>query len=214
MANFEIDATMPPKTETSTRDMIKELFIAGGVNTPLSVQTLDDTYPHLVGLAAADEDEVANLKGVGEERAHLLFAALELAETMLRNMTMAHKRVISSDQLGQDLVRRFSGEVQEQMIVFFLNVKNEIIEENIMFRGSIESSATDQRLIMRRALKLGSTRIVIAHNHPSGSIKPSGEDEEVTDRIFTSGEMLGIQLLDHIVVGRNDYYSFRESGDL
>jgi DNA repair protein RadC len=100
MANFEIDATMPPKTETSTRDMIKELFIAGGVNTPLSVQTLDDTYPHLVGLAAADEDEVANLKGVGEERAHLLFAALELAETMLRNMTMAHKRVISSDQLG------------------------------------------------------------------------------------------------------------------
>lgn len=98
--------------------------------------------------------------------------------------------------------------------MFFLNVKNEIIEENIMFRGSIESSATDQRLIMRRALKLGSTRIVIAHNHPSGSIKPSGEDEEVTDRIFTSGEMLGIQLLDHIVVGRNDYYSFRESGDL
>ncbi|KRM54897.1 JAB domain-containing protein [Lacticaseibacillus sharpeae] len=214
MTNINIDELPRVNVTDVTRELVTRLFGAANLTDQIAVNSICVRYPHMAGLAVADEDELAALNGVGPERARLLIAAVDAGEYAVRNLTFAQNQVVSSDQLGELLVRRMSGLIQEQMLVFFLNVKNEIIEEQTMFKGSIESSVTDQRVILRRALLLGSSRLIIAHNHPSGSLHPSAEDEEATSHLFAAGQIVGVNLLDHIIVGRDDYLSFREEGEL
>ncbi|WP_127848869.1 JAB domain-containing protein [Lacticaseibacillus hulanensis] len=214
MTDMRIDVLPQTQVEATARALVTRLFALAGQNSAQAVNSVCMNYPRLTGLAVATSAELAALDGVGAVRAELLTSAIAFGELALHNLNTPTKQVVSSDQLGENLVHRMAGEVQEQMLVYFLNVKNEVIEEATMFKGSIESSITDQRVILRRAILLGASRLIVAHNHPSGSVSPSPEDQEMTDRLFTSGQLMGIRLLDHIIVGRDDYLSFREEGDL
>src|SRR5699024_3036680 len=104
---------------------------------------------------------------------------------------------------------------QEVFSIALLNTKNEVIKVHDVFKGSINSSIVHPREIFREAIKERSSSMVVAHNHPSGDQRPSQEDLNVTDRLVEAGKVLGIQILDHVIIGKkNRYYSFAEHGNL
>lgn len=196
----------------SDEELVRELLTAAGLESPLAVNSILGRYPHLEGLSLGDDASVEALVGVGPARERLIQAALAFSRRVLRQQTIPHGQIYSSEQLGELLLDRFAGVRQEQMLVFYLDIKNQILCEEMVSSGTIEASMTDQRVILRRALVLGASRFVICHNHPSGDVHPSSQDEDVTERIRMSGQMMGIELVDHVVVGGDDYLSFREEG--
>ena len=103
---------------------------------------------------------------------------------------------------------------QEQLHVLFLNTRNKLLKEKLMFQGTVNASLVSPREIFMEALECRAVRMVLVHNHPSGDAAPSPEDIRMTRRIYKAGEMLGIQLLDHIIIGDHCYSSFQERGIL
>src|SRR5699024_1778213 len=101
---------------------------------------------------------------------------------------------------------------QEHLVAFFLNTKNEIIYRNTIFMGSLNASIVHPREIFREAIKRSSASVIVCHNHPSGSPRPSQEDIHVTRRLVESGKIVGIELLDHLVIGDRKFVSLKEKG--
>ena len=105
-------------------------------------------------------------------------------------------------------------EEQEQLIVLFLNTKNKLLKEKLMFKGTVNASLVSPREIFLEALEVHAVNLVLVHNHPSGDAAPSREDILMTRRISRAGDLLGIQILDHIIIGDHCYSSMREKGIL
>ncbi len=110
------------------------------------------------------------------------------------------------------MMRRFAGYAHEEMLVLYLDVKNQVIKQETVSIGGIESSLIDQRVLLRQALVYGAAQILMVHNHPSGDPEPSPADIEVTASVLEASNMVGIALVDHLVIGSTDYVSFREHG--
>jgi DNA repair protein RadC len=104
--------------------------------------------------------------------------------------------------------------LQEQFVVLYLNRANRVLAVYEVSRGGLTGTVADPRLILSTALKLASVGILVAHNHPSGSLKPSMADKQLTEKIKEGGKLLDIQLLDHIILTSDDYYSFADEGCL
>lgn len=122
-------------------------------------------------------------------------------------------QITSSMKLGAALQERFANKPQEEVWVFCLNNQYKVIREECVFKGTLNTSTVHPRDIFRIALESNSKAIVIAHNHPSGKTTPSSADMDITKRLSQVGEVVGIDLLDHLVIG-DDYYSFREEQQL
>lgn len=101
-------------------------------------------------------------------------------------------------------------ETQEVFLVFHLNIKNKILGYTEAARGSLDQCAVDLRVVFRTAILLGASHIIVAHCHPSGNPEPSTDDRTLTTRLVESGKLLGIQLLDHIIVGDDQLFSFKQ----
>src|SRR5690606_21228026 len=101
---------------------------------------------------------------------------------------------------------------QEHFVCMFLNTKNRVIEKKCIFIGSLNSSVVHPREIFREAIRCSAAGVVCVHNHPSGDPTPSREDLEITKRLYHAGEMIGIELVDHLIIGDQLYYSMREKG--
>ncbi len=105
-------------------------------------------------------------------------------------------------------------DIREEMYVLFLNRKNMVLGYHILSMGGITGTIADRRLLFAVALNSLATSIIIAHNHPSGQLKPSIEDVELTKIISETGKIMNIKLLDHLIIGRNAFYSFADEGEL
>ena len=143
-------------------------------------------------------------------------AALKIAEaTALRLLEARVERqpILSSwDALGDYLHAAMAHRRVEEVRILFLNAKNVLIANEALWKGSVDEASVHVREVIARAIALGATALIIVHNHPSGDPAPSPEDRRVTDRLKRAGELLGIPVLDHVVVGREKYYSFADSG--
>jgi DNA repair protein RadC len=213
MNKHETELKWEIQTAVATDEqLLQELLSAAKLESPLALKSIASRYPHLEGFSLGDENTLQALVGVGPARARLFHAALAFSRRVLRQQTIPHGQIYSSEQLGELLLDRFAGVRQEQMLVFYMDIKNQILYEELVSSGTIEASMTDQRVILRRALVLGASRFVISHNHPSGDVHPSSQDEDVTERLRMSGQIMGIELVDHVIVGGEDYLSFREEG--
>lgn len=109
------------------------------------------------------------------------------------------------------MIEKFRQVHQEILYGVFLNTKNEIICEKEIFKGTLDSATVHPREIFRIAVQYAAARVIIAHNHPTGNPQPSKNDQLKADRLVKCGELLGIEFLDHIVIGNQDYFSFREA---
>lgn len=96
---------------------------------------------------------------------------------------------------------------QENLIVFYLNVSNQIIDSEVLFKGGLNSCLVDPKTLFRKALLNNSFNIIIAHNHPSGNLKPSFEDREITRKLKEAGDLISINLLDQIIFNKKEFYS-------
>nr|WP_303621460.1 DNA repair protein RadC [Paucisalibacillus globulus] len=165
-------------------------------------------------LKDATIEELTAIKGIGSAKGVLILSALELGKR-LSQYKPNERYVIRSPEDGADYVMEELRNLnQEHFVVLFLNTKNQIIHRQTIFIGSLNASIVHPREVFREAVKRSAASIIVAHNHPSGDPTPSQEDIHVTRRLAESGKMIGIELLDHLVIGDRKFVSLKEKGYL
>ena len=152
------------------------------------------------------------IKGIGEAKAITIAAALELGRRRQASATLDKTIVQSSKDIAQYLKAILKDFTYEVFAVLFLNRANKINHFEIISRGGITGTVADPRIILKKALEQDATSIVLSHNHPSGSLKPSRADEELTQKIKEAAKYFDIKLIDHIIVSEDGYYSFADEG--
>ncbi|ALC84185.1 hypothetical protein AM592_09745 [Bacillus gobiensis] len=165
-------------------------------------------------LKEASVEELSSISGIGRAKAVHIMAALELGRRV-HKLVYEDRYVIRTPEDGakylmEDL--RFLN--QEHFVVMFLNTKNQIIHKQTIFIGSLNASIVHPREVFKEAVKRSAASLICAHNHPSGDPSPSREDIEVTKRLCDCGKMIGIEVLDHLIIGDQKYVSLKEKGYL
>lgn len=169
-------------------------------------------FPSLYDLKHATISELQEVSGVGQIKALELKAMIELGGRIQRANQPKLGRVVTSFDLAQQLINEMKDLSQEHLICLYLNTKNEIILRKTLFVGSLNQSVAHPREIFREAVRCSAARIICSHNHPSGDPSPSENDREFTRRLRQCGEMMGIEVLDHLIIGNENYVSIREEG--
>lgn len=171
-------------------------------------------FENLNELKHASLEEFQKIKGIGPTKSIELKAAIELGYRVATSAVPKHGHIVSTSTAGHWLIKEMGDLHQEHLIVLFLNTKNEIIRKKTIFIGTVNSSVAHPREIFKEAVKYPTARLIIAHNHPSGDTEPSHADIIFTKRMIACGEMMGIEVLDHLIIGEKDYLSLRESSDI
>jgi DNA repair protein RadC len=154
------------------------------------------------------------IKGIGIAKAITIAAALELGRRRQAAATLNKPIVQSSKDIAQYLKALLKDFTYEVFAVLFLNQANKINHFEIISRGGITGTVADPRIILKKALEEGATSIVLSHNHPSGSLKPSKADEVLTQKIKEAAQYFDIKVIDHIIVSEDGFYSFADEGIL
>lgn len=170
------------------------------------------SFDKIQDLQYATLEECMKVKGVGKAKAVQLLAAVELGKRVHRKDSTERYTIRSPEDAANYLMPDMSSLQQEHFVALFLNVKNEIIHKETIFIGSLNASIVHPRELFREAVKRSAASIICAHNHPSGNPAPSPEDIEVTKRLVAAGDMMGIDVLDHIVIGNHQFISLKEKG--
>lgn len=214
------------------RDRLRDRALAGGLSALPDYELLElylfraiprgDVKPvakallarfgSLAGVMGARVAELKTVVGVGEAAALDLKLAHEAAQRMARAEAAKRVMVSSSSALHAYVKLALAHEAREQFRVIFLDRKNQIILDEVMNQGTVDHAPVYPREIMRRALELSCSAIVLVHNHPSGDPTPSRADVEVTKQIIQAGRTLDVVVHDHLVVGRHGVLSFKMLG--
>ncbi|CAM3936168.1 RadC family protein [Lederbergia lenta] len=168
----------------------------------------------LMWLKDAVLEELTDLKGIGEAKAVQIAAAVELGRR-ISNLSYDDRYVIRSPEDGANYVMndmRFL--TQEHFVCLYLNTKNQVIHRQTVFIGSLNASIVHPREVFKEAFRRSAASIICFHNHPSGDPSPSREDIEVTKRLVECGKMVGIEILDHLIIGDKKYVSMKEKGHM
>lgn len=168
-------------------------------------------FKTLDNLLNASKKELMDINGIKEAKAAQILAICELFKRV--NLQSEKQTKISSPSDAASLVMNKMMHLKQEILkVLLLNKKNIIIGERDVFKGSLDSSIVHPREIFNLAIKNSAASIIICHNHPSGDSTPSKEDVNITLRIKECGNIIGIELLDHLIVGNNNYVSLKEKG--
>lgn len=166
----------------------------------------------LSGIVRTELPRLRMIEGLGLRRAEKIAASAELG----RRLVAAEAQNVDSIATSDDIVRIFrpivEGLSHEECWVLFLTNSNRIIERQRVSQGGVQATIVDNRLIIKRALELLSTQIVLVHNHPSGAAEPSDADIALTRKVREAAALFDIRLLDHIIIAGSGSYSFRSGG--
>jgi DNA repair protein RadC len=169
------------------------------------------------GLAVLREvtaEELMKTPGVGPAKATTILAALELGKRVLQSqpalLTVVDDPAVAAAALGHELM----WQSQERFAVLLLDIKHRMIGSKVISVGTATETLAHPRDIFREAIKRGATRIIVAHNHPSGSLEPSEEDLSLTRQLLKGSHLLGIPILDHLILGNGDFASIRQASNL
>lgn len=186
--------------EKSALDLAKEVLKLGKNNLP--------------ELGKLSVKELTKIKGIGEAKAITIVAALEIGR---RRQALAYREksiISSSADVAQYLQALLKDHRHEVFAVLFLNRANKINHFEIISEGGMTGTVADPRIILKKALEEDAVSLILCHNHPSGSLKPSRADEELTRKIKEASAYFDIKVMDHIIVSENGYYSFADEGIL
>lgn len=177
-------------------------------NNVLSLaQTTLNNLDGLQNLNNTSLNTLSKIKGIGEVKAITILAALELGKRLLKpvNRTL----IINNNRILYDMFKyEYLNEFQEKLIAVFLDSKKQLLTYKVIFIGTLDASTVHPREIMKEAIKNSSASIIIVHNHPSGNSIPSHQDQLFTEKMYKIGTLVGIPIIDHIIIGHNNYYSF------
>jgi DNA repair protein RadC len=183
--------------EKSAIDIASEMTADGGL------------YKRLAGITRLNE--LTNIKGLGQAKAATVLAALEIGRRIASAKPIEKIHLSCPQDVADFLMPRLRYAAKEQFVVILLNNKNKVIGTEVVSEGSLSSSIVHPREVYAPAILHHAAAIMVAHNHPSGDPKPSIEDEEVTRQLLRSGKVLGIPMIDHVIIGDGNYYSFLEN---
>lgn len=161
-----------------------------------------------------DFNYLKSIKGIGEVKAMTLISAIEFGRRVMSNRDSILK--ISSSADVYEVVRdELEGELQEKLLVLYLDNRKNLILKKVLFIGTVNASSVYPRDVFREAVKCNAVGIILVHNHPAGSVNPSYQDVCMTNQFIRIGKLMEISVVDHLIIGFGSYYSFRESnGDL
>ncbi|MEW6636226.1 MAG: DNA repair protein RadC [Actinomycetota bacterium] len=168
---------------------------------------------NLYGLHGVTVHDLVGIHGVGEAKACIVLAAVEFGKRLGR-VRNPGRPVISSPADVDGLLRgRIANSDRENFVVVLLNTKNEVLEAPLISVGTLSSSLVHPREVFKPAIRASAASVILAHNHPSGRTEPSREDREVTKSLVDASRIIGIEVLDHVILGR-EYFSMKEHGML
>jgi len=159
-------------------------------------------------------EELINIKGIGNKKAAVIMAAIELSKRMNQKVVNIRNKISDPLNIYNHYKEILKDKKQEHFYAIYLDIKNKIIKDKLLFIGTINYSMVHPREIFKEAYLIGAISIIIVHNHPSGEVLPSKNDIETTKQLDAVGKLMGIPIIDHIIIGENKYYSFCENGDL
>lgn len=169
---------------------------------------------HLANLKGMSIEELQAICGIGRVKAIEIQAMIELGRRIHQSEITLQQKVLGSEKLASRMMQELGDKKQEHLVAIYLDTQNRIIQQKTIFIGSVNKSIAEPREILYYAVKNMATSVIIVHNHPSGSVQPSKNDLLFTQALKKSCNMLGLVLLDHLIVGKSRYFSFREEGEL
>lgn len=162
-------------------------------------------------LAKKEPKDFQKIKGIGQAKAIAVMAALELGRRRQSEGVLQQAQIQSSSDFATILIPLLQDLPHEVFYVLYLNNANKIIHKEMLSKGGLTATTVDIKFIIKNALNCMATAICVAHNHPSGSLRPSEKDKSITRTIRKAADLFEIRLLDHIIVGHQDYYSFSDN---
>ncbi len=175
---------------------------------------LDSADNDLITLSNLGLDDLMQHKGIGEAKAITIMAALELG----KRRRGAEANLPSEVKDSKDSYERFLPFIddirQEHFLVMYLNQSNHALKVECISNGGTTHVIADPKIIFKNALNLNATCIILGHNHPSGNPRPSEDDRQLTKKLVAAGKLLDITVIDHIIIGNERYYSFRDHGEM
>lgn len=162
-------------------------------------------------LARASLSELQQVIGISSQSAMRLLCAFEIGRRKQEEVSRKPK-ILGAEQVANYLQTIFADQSQELFVVLFINRQNEIIAEEAMFKGGVSATIVDNKVIFKAACNHLASAVIVAHNHPSGNRTPSEADKKLTQQLRKAGELLDIQVLDHLIITDDGFYSFAEEG--
>ncbi|WP_170242744.1 RadC family protein [Streptococcus suis] len=221
--DFKEEALMPRERllelgpeRLSNQELLAIFIRTGTKKEPVSIlsNNLHNQLENLAALKDLSIEELQSLTGIGRVKAIEIKAMIELGKRINQSEILLNDRILGSEKLGRKMIQEIGQQKQEHLVALYLNTQNQVIRQKTVFIGSVNRSIAEPREILHYAVKCMATSIIIVHNHPSGSVQPSKNDVLFTENLKDSCETLGLVLLDHLIVGQKDYYSFREESEL
>ncbi len=184
-------------TECSALELAKQIIHkAGGVR----------------GLADITMDELMSIKGIGESKATKIYAAFELSRRISKSKSILRYVIGSPESVADIYMEELRYQKKELVKLLILDTKGAIVGDVLLSEGSLNSSIVHPREVFKEAIIRSANRLVLIHNHPSGDPEPSTQDIQLTNRLAEVGKLIGIELLDHIIIGDGEYSSLKRLG--
>jgi DNA repair protein RadC len=203
------------RSAVSTSELLSILIRTGTSRrsaVDISKDLLSACHQNLNNLAKLSVDELVQFRGIGQAKAIAIVAALELGRRRRSESAVALPEIHAYRMAYEFILPYLEDLRHEEFWVAYLNKKNRVLRCTPVSRGGISETIVDNRIIFSTAVKILASSIILFHNHPSGSPKPSRADDLITKKIVAASQLLDIKVLDHLIIGDQSYYSFGDEG--
>ncbi|MCK9203154.1 MAG: DNA repair protein RadC [Bacteroidales bacterium] len=180
----------------------------------LAKRMLHNAHDNLAELARMGLQEMTGIKGIGMVRAITIAAALELGRRRDESIVMEKEKIVKSKDAYTIFRSTMSDRPYEEFWIILLNKGNRVIRKCCISEGGISGTVVDPKKVFKIALDHHASSIILGHNHPSGATIPSEADNNITKKLYAAGKMLDVDVLDHLIIGDNGFYSYADEGAL
>lgn len=199
----------------SDEELLRVLLRSGSRSAPVraTAQALLSLYPQLAHLDAADGAALTVVAGIGMSKAVGLIAAIELGARVAAQDRVRFGEVRTLDGLARQMMHQLGGLKQERLLAIYLDARLAVIEQVTVAIGGVSEAVADPRVVFTQALRLNASFVILVHNHPSGHPDPSAADVDMTARFIEAGQIVGVTVLDHLIIGGEGYHSFAQTDE-
>ena len=205
------------KESLSNEELLAIIFKSGtkGISSKELSSSLLSKIGNIKKLSDINLEYLSKFKGIGKTKACNLLAAIELGKRINSEVDTLNNIKLNNSELVYKFYKdKLGDKKQEYFYCIYLDTSKKVINDKLLFIGTINYSLVHPREVFKEAYLNGASAIICIHNHPSGNVLPSKQDIEITKNLISVGNMLGVKVVDHIIVGKNNYYSFLENGDI